>query len=52
MVATCYKLGKYIVCILFSVYVVCFYGEINTAIVNAVLTITASVFVPVDETAM
>lgn len=41
MVATCYKLGKYIVCILFSVYVVCFYSEINTAIVNAVLTISS-----------
>lgn len=41
MVATWYKLGKYIACILFSVYVVCFYSEINTVIVNAVLTISS-----------
>lgn len=41
MGATCYKLGKYIICIFFSVYVVCFYSEISIEIVNAVLTISS-----------
>ena len=41
MLTTWYKFGKYIACILFSVYVVYFYNSINIEIVNAVLTISS-----------